>query len=187
MTLCNFSLIAPWRRDTMSVVLFKHWSSRISRVEWTMRSGNEGTSRRGLRMQCVLLAVAATVALPGCGSKSELASVRGKVTLDGQPLSDAFIVFAPTSQGTSSRGKTDSSGNYEMMFTDRERGAWIGENMVRINTGDVGRDGGGGAKERVPTVYNQSTTLKADVKPGSNTFNFELKSNAGKIKAAPVE
>jgi hypothetical protein len=152
-----------------------------------MQSGNQESSQRELLVLSLLLAVAITVASPGCGSKSDLASVRGKVTLDGQPLADAFVVFAPTSQGTSSRGKTDSAGNYEMMFTDREKGAWIGENLVRINTGDVGRDGGGGAKERVPAVYNQSTTLKADVKPRSNTFNFELKSNAGKIKAAPVE
>lgn len=152
-----------------------------------MRSRTREISRREFHGFCLLLAKASTFLLLGCRSNSDLASVRGKITLDGQALVDAFVVFAPTGQGTSSRGKTDSTGAYEMMFTDREKGAWIGENLVRIYTGDVGRDGGGGAKERVPTVYNQSTTLKVDVKPGSNTLDFELKSNAGKINAAPVE
>jgi hypothetical protein len=136
----------------------------------------------------LLLALAAgSIAFPGCSSRSELASVRGKVTLDGQPLADAFIVFAPTGAGTSSRGKTEADGRYEMMFTDREKGAWIGENMVRIHTGDVGAGGGAGPKERVPAVYNESTTLKVDVQRGTNNFNFDLKSNAGKIKTAPLE
>jgi hypothetical protein len=127
------------------------------------------------------------LAMLGCGSRGDLASVRGKVTLDGQPLPDAFVVFAPISKGTTSYGRTDAGGNYEMTFTDREKGAWIGENSVRISTGDLGSGGAPGPKERVPVVYNQETTLKAEVKPGSNTFNFDLKSNVGRIKAAPTE
>jgi hypothetical protein len=124
--------------------------------------------------------------LAGCGSRGELGRVSGTITLDGQPLPNAFVVFAPTGPGTSSRGRTDAGGHYEMMFTDREKGAWIGENLVRINTGDVGPGGGAGPKERVPMVYNQNTTLKVEVKRGDNTFNFDLKS-AGKIGAAPIE
>jgi len=123
----------------------------------------------------------------GCGGRADLASVRGKVTLDGQPLADAFVVYAPVAKGTTSYGRTDSSGRYEMMFSDREAGAWIGENLVRINTGDVSSGDRTGPKERVPAVYNQQTTLKAEVKPGANTFDFELKSSAGKILAAPKE
>ena len=74
-----------------------------------------------------------------------------------------------------------------MMFTDQEKGAWIGENLVRISTADLGRGGGPGPKERVPVAYNQETTLKADVKRGGNTFNFDLKSNVGRIKSGPTE
>src|SRR5262245_13004655 len=123
----------------------------------------------------------------GCGSRSELASVRGKVTLDGQALGDAFGVFAPTTAGTTSYGRTDAGGNYEMTFTDREKGAWIGENLVRINTGDVSAGGTAGPKERVPRAYNRETTLKVIVKPGNNTLDFDLKSSAGRIDAAPSE
>lgn len=137
------------------------------------------------RASAVLIAMFFSAA--GCGSRSDLASVTGKITLDGQPLANAFVVFAPTSQGTSSRGKTDAEGRYEMMFSDREKGAWIGENLVRINTGDVGSGDVAGPKERVPAVYNEATTLKVEVKPGTNAFDFDLKSSAGRIQAAPVE
>ena len=135
----------------------------------------------------LFLLAAAAVCLCGCGARNDLAAVQGKVTLDGQPLPDAFVVFAPTTHGTTSYGRTDAGGNYEMMFTDNEKGAWIGENLVRISTGDLGRGGGPGPKERVPIVYNEATTLKADVKRGNNAFNFDLKSNAGRIKGAPTE
>jgi len=137
-----------------------------------------------LRRVWWLLLVTASI---GCGSRGDLASVRGKVTLDGQPLANAFVVFAPTKKGTTSYGRTDSGGNYEMMFTDTEKGAWIGENSVRISTGDLGPGGGPGPKERVPNVYNETSTLTAEVKSGGNTFNFDLKSTAGRIKGAPTE
>jgi len=139
-------------------------------------------------VRCVsLILIFAWASFWGCGSRSDLAAVRGKITLDGQPLPDAFVVFSPVSKGTTSYGRTDAGGNYEMMFTDQEKGAWIGENLVRISTADLGRGGGPGPKERVPVVYNHETTLRADVKRGSNPFNFDLKSNAGRIKSGPTE
>lgn len=66
--------------------------------------------------------------------------------------------------------------------------AGIDENVVRISTGDVSAEtGGGGAKERVPAVYNQPTTLKVDVEKRPNTFDFDLQSDAGAILDAPTE
>jgi hypothetical protein len=121
-----------------------------------------------------------TLSLPACGGNANLASVQGRVTLDGQPLANAFVIFSPTANGTTAYGKTDADGYFKMMFTDREAGAWIGENLVRINTGDLRRTGGV-IREQVPLVYNAKTKLKTDVKPGKNTCNFDLKSDAGKI------
>jgi hypothetical protein len=141
----------------------------------------------GAWIQPLLVAVIVLVGSLGCGSRGDLGSVRGKVTLDGQPLPNAFVVYAPTTKGTTSYGRTDAGGNYEMMFTDSEKGAWIGENSVRISTGDLGSGGAPGPKERVPIVYNQESTLKADVKRGSNTFDFDLKSSAAGIRSAPTE
>src|SRR5262245_12121182 len=127
-----------------------------------------------VRRLLVILCLALTAFSWGCGSRNDLASVVGKVTLDGQPLPSAFVVFSPTAHGTTSYGRTDAAGNYVMMFTDNEKGAWIGENLVRISTADLDRGGGAGPKERVPVVYNQETTLKTDVKQGANTVDFNL-------------
>lgn len=162
------------------------------RSRWTMvgkliGSYSGGRPRTSLSARITLSVVALLLSSAGCSKHGDLADVRGKVTLDGQPLANAFVVFAPTEHGTTSYGRTDASGSYEMMFTDNEKGAWIGNNSVRISTGDLGTGGGPGPKERVPIVYNEATTLAADVKPGKNTFDFDLKSNAGQIKGAPKE
>lgn len=143
--------------------------------------------RSGSRIKASLFLLFVLMPLLGCGSRGDLGSVRGKVTLDGQPLPNAFVVYAPTTKGTTSYGRTDAGGNYEMMFTDYQKGAWIGENSVRISTGDLGSGGAPGPKERVPIVYNEASTLTANVKSGSNTFDFDLKSSAGRIKGAPTE
>jgi hypothetical protein len=139
--------------------------------------------RRSYAMRLLVIAIVSA----GCSKSSDLAEVRGTITLDGQPLANAFVVYSPTEAGTTSYGRTDAEGSYHMMFSDSESGAWIGENLVRVNTGDVGADGGAGPKERVPAVYNRNTTLKVDVKPDANVFNFDLKSDAGRIIAAPTE
>lgn len=129
-----------------------------------------------------LVAICSLMVLTGCGGNADLASARGKITLDGQPLPNALVVFAPVAGGTTSYGRTNAQGEYEMMFSDRERGAWLGENSVRITTGDVGTGDTPGTKERVPVIYNSETTLKAVVEKKANVFNFELESKAGKVK-----
>lgn len=123
----------------------------------------------------------------GCSGNDNLARVTGKVTLDDQPLGNALVVFSPLSGGTTSYGRTSAEGNYEMMFSDSEKGAWLGENAVRITTADVGTGSSSATKERVPTVYNTQTTLKAMVEKKRNVFDFSLKSSAGKIKQSIME
>ena len=56
--------------------------------------------------------------LAGCGSEDELATVKGKVTLNGEPLEGATVQFQPTAEGGApSSGQTDGKGRYELMFT----------------------------------------------------------------------
>jgi hypothetical protein len=122
------------------------------------------------------------VVVCGCSSSEHLSEVKGLITLDGRPLPDAMVVFSPTGKGTTSYGRTDSDGNYRMLFRDNEYGAWLGENIVRITTFDLG-----GKKEQVPVVYNTKSTLKVQVADGENVHNFELKSEAGKIIQGPTD
>ena len=122
----------------------------------------------------------------GCGN-ANLASVSGQVTLDGKPVPDAFIKFIPKgTTGAPSFAKTDSSGNYCMMFSDSEAGAWVGDNVVEISTGGGGLAPGMGAPETIPSNYNSKSTLKETVKSGRNTFDFKLNSDAAKV-VQPVD
>jgi len=119
------------------------------------------------------------VLLPACSRQNEqLGRVTGTITLDAAPLSEAFVIFSPTSSGTTSYGKTDANGNFEMYFTDSQKGAWIGLNRVQISTMDIATGDRAAIQERVPAFYNIQTELIADVVPGKNTFQFHLKSDA---------
>ena len=128
-----------------------------------------------------IIGMVSLLAVAGCGGNSDLASVTGTVTLDGEPLEGAAVVFAPTSAGATAYGRTDAQGRYEMMFSDDEKGAWLGENIVRISTEDVGSGDSPARPEVVPAIYNQRSTLRANVEKKANTFDFALESDAGRV------
>ena len=124
--------------------------------------------------------------LAGCQpdgyAKLGLINVTGKVTLDGQPLPHANVVFESADKRTSS-GVTDSSGSYALMYDSETPGVTPGPKTVRITTANVGVEGGGTAEgaapagtERLPSKYNRQSELKADVSASNKMFNFDLKS-----------
>jgi len=117
------------------------------------------------------------VGLAGCGSGSGVAPVSGTVTLDGTPLVDALVSFYPE-EGRLSTGKTDSSGHYELVYTNDQMGAKVGKHTVKITTAVVEGEGGGKPpKEKVPAKYNTESQLTVDVTSGSNSnTNFDLQS-----------
>jgi hypothetical protein len=125
------------------------------------------------------VAFLALVALAGCGGPyPNVARVSGKVTLGGQPLADAVLIFSPLEAGSPSSGRTDSQGNYTLIYTRRVNGAEIGEHSVTISTGreaDPDADPPTPAvPEKVPYKYRLPGALKATVVKGSNTINFDL-------------
>jgi hypothetical protein len=127
----------------------------------------------------LLLALTSLAALVGCGGPGNVGRVTGKVTLDGQPLPDAMVTFSPTKAGGSSAlGKTDSTGAYTLSYSAGVSGAEIGENRVTISTLPQG-------KEQVPMEYNTQTKLKAEVKAGANSFDWDLKGGGPIYSPAP--
>ncbi|HMC10301.1 MAG TPA: carboxypeptidase regulatory-like domain-containing protein [Pirellulaceae bacterium] len=143
---------------------------------------------RGLVYQCLGVGLAGSLLLAGCGgTRGDLARVRGNVKLDGQPLADALVEFIPQGEkGVVSMGRTDSSGNYDVMATRTAAGASRGVNKVRITTYEILDLGGKQkvVKERVPTKYNSATELTVTVEPRSNTLNFDLSTAGGKVEKA---
>ncbi len=123
-----------------------------------------------------LLILAAAVSLPGCGGGGDLPKlgrVKGVVTLDGKPLAEAQVQFLPQS-GRPSTAETATDGSYRLQYTADHDGALVGSHTVKIQTAIDGRDDP--RSERLPARYHSKTELKADVKSGSNEFNFDLTS-----------
>jgi hypothetical protein len=128
----------------------------------------------------LLLAIGLLV-YAGCDAGDpNLGTVTGKITLDGEPLADALVEFVPTGgAGSVSYGRTDANGEYEMEFARDTVGASIGENEIRITTGDVALDDAGKevrVPEKVPARYNVNTELTREVTSGRNRIDLELTS-----------
>ena len=116
----------------------------------------------------------------GCaGSDLNLGKVSGTVTLDGEPLADAMVIFTPMTGGRPAAGKTDSKGRYELIFSRDAEGAMLGEHVVEITTGDEivnDDDTVEMIPEVVPAKYNANTELRAVIEDGANVFDFPLES-----------
>ncbi|QDS95389.1 hypothetical protein FF011L_41850 [Roseimaritima multifibrata] len=100
-----------------------------------------------IRFLCVwkCLAFGGVVALLlGCGNGETYVPVTGVVTLDGQPLSDAKLIFEPVgdakgvASGKPSYGRTDSMGRFSLNCPiANEDGAVVGTHRVRVVTTKV--------------------------------------------------
>lgn len=131
----------------------------------------------------VLLLIIGLATVPACSPGTP--TLRGVVTVDGElPPEDlrATISFEPVVPGTATAfASIDEEGNYEAM-TGAKPGLAAGEYRVRIST-PIGIVVPGMPAEKVPMwaplSYNDYETsgLSVTVKPGSNTHNFELKSD----------
>ena len=145
-----------------------------------------------IRKSFALIVLCLTFLLQGCGSSDqpELGEVTGTITFDKQPLVGVAVVFQPEN-GRPARGMTNAEGKYELIYIRQTKGSKVGPNRVEIAPSEAGEaeeaaSGGeepeAGAKKSksgkptIPARYNVRSELTADVKPGKNTFNFDLES-----------
>jgi len=130
---------------------------------------NTRSTKRNL--WCLIALVGISGCFGGGESLPELTIVTGTVTLDGNPLPGANVIFQPQ-QGKTTFAMTDESGEYELMYNQDVAGAVPGNYTVKITKEKNPEEPG---IELVPAKYNEKTNLKADVKPGEeNHFQFDL-------------
>lgn len=134
---------------------------------------------------------------PGGGTDApeELVPAQGTVTLDGEPLAGASVMF-----GGVSVGETDANGHYELTYQGKEKGVPPGEHAVVIERW-VMPDGSvyksqeemspmmAGAEQQLPARYSaiSETQLKATVPAGGGTIDFELTSEPHSAPAAGTQ
>lgn len=155
------------------------------------------------RHLCAAALAFVALASSGCGgvstdySKVDIAQVSGVVTLDGEPLSGVTVLFEAPDK-TTAFGTTDAAGGYTLQFNTEKAGVTPGPKVVRIRGGGFGEDadaaeeeGAEGAEEEgaegaaaptspagtVPACYDSDSKLQATVESGSQTMNFDLKSD----------
>lgn len=123
--------------------------------------------------------VLALALMLGCGSSGNQPTT-GTVTLDGEPLVSAEIIFTPEDGGRPAVAETDSSGNFELIYKVGEMGAPPGKYVVRIQTSTTTYDEDGEEtmiEEKLPAKYNRQSTLTCEVKAGEvNHFDLALDS-----------
>jgi len=132
------------------------------------------------RWKCLCLV---SLLFAGCSSAPQdmpdVAPVSGTVTLDGNPLPYATVVFQPT-DGRPSNGQTDGEGKYDLHFNQDTMGAELGSHQVIITTYrefDHPSDSNLKASpELLPAKYHSKSELTATVEPGGNEISFDLKS-----------
>jgi hypothetical protein len=115
---------------------------------------------------------ALVILLAGCSTddRPELGITRGRVTMDGQPLSGVTVSFRPIDGGRQSCGDTDADGRYVLIYLRDIHGAKVGQHRVTIGPSDVAPS----AEKKIPERYNLKTTLEAEVRAGENSFDFAL-------------
>jgi hypothetical protein len=123
-----------------------------------------------------------TLAAAGCGqSGPEIAPVSGRVTLDGQPVFEAEVLFQPDDMKSPSYGFTDKEGRYELGYKRGVKGALIGWHTISIqmDTEVLGQNGKLMRRPQlIPRRYYEQSELRREVKSGEeNEFDFALTSD----------
>jgi hypothetical protein len=134
-------------------------------------------------LMCYFAYFLSSQVLKGHDNVPPLGKVSGRVTLAGQPLSNATLRFVPKDPfyGDGENGKklaasvsigvTDDSGHYTLLYVKDVYGAYVGQHRVEISAKDA--DG----RERLrPDFSGSKSMLLRDVKPGSQDMDFEVQS-----------
>ncbi len=134
----------------------------------------------------IMVASLLPLLLTGCSSEStKFARVSGRVTVNGQPLANASVVFSPIggkdkiNPGPGSGARTDADGRYTLTVVGKDtKGAVVGKHRVsitRIFDADSADDSRKHAKQLPPKYHDKTSELEFDVlASGTDTADFEL-------------
>jgi len=89
--------------------------------------------------------------------------------MDGQPLEGVIINFRPD-VGRTATVETDAQGRYDLEYEYRVKGAKL-DLVTASFVWPTGVEG----KKRIPSKYSEKSDIKFEVKSGSNTFDFDIK------------
>jgi hypothetical protein len=115
------------------------------------------------------LALLILTLLSGCGS-ARMGRVKGRVTFNGKPVSQAMLTFSPAAgesvkePGKPATGISDEEGNYDLSTFRNHDGALVGKHNVTVTLDDTN-----------PARCARFQELTLDVAPGDNKLDIDLK------------
>jgi len=120
------------------------------------------------------------LSLNGCsgapGDQPDLGTVRGTITIDGQPREDILIYFTPADGGRPSTGLSKQDGEYELVYSTSAMGAKCGKHTVTIaKYNEIDQNAAipvmPDSKGDLPEGY-VDIKKTVDVKPGKNVIHL---------------
>jgi hypothetical protein len=122
------------------------------------------------------LGMFALLACAGCGSgaaekAAELIPVKGKVTVQGQPLSTGTVRFEPDDFGRPASGRLNADGTFVLSTHKEGDGVVAGHHRVSITNYDTKSKAAGALKKFLTTTKKP---LEADVSPEQTEFTFDI-------------
>jgi hypothetical protein len=127
-----------------------------------------------------VLLVAVLCACAGCAGRP---SVEGTVTLDGAPVDGGSISFVQGSGAGSDKGNAPIVGGKYVIEGEKARNLTPGSYTVQIfwiqligKPNPANADANAPARHAIPSQYGDKSTLTREIKPGTNKFDFDLKS-----------
>jgi hypothetical protein len=135
---------------------------------------------RSSRIQALFGLTLAIFVLSGCGDQ-KVGTVSGTVTLDGEPIERASVLYEPEKGGRPSFAVTDAYGRYKLAYSRTQNGAEVGDCIVKITKlqetpaeGDKKTQAKAPAADvKIPERYAREP-VKVTVLPKHNTIDIEL-------------
>ena len=135
-----------------------------------------------------LFAALTLIVFTGCESGPKLPATvpaEGKVTLDGEAVTDATVIFIADVGSYNATSNTDKNGFFKMKAFEEKSGAVPGSYKVEVSktivesTGNKGGEGGANVKYGLPKKYSSMITSGLTINlsdKGDKDIKFELKS-----------
>jgi len=124
----------------------------------------------------VALCLFASLLLAGCDQGPPKGTVKGSVTLDGQPVDGGVITFIPADGNSQPEAVTIAGGQYTVTMPLGEKRVeiyWAPSGGEAADTANQGREQ---IVQKIPTKYNSQSTLKHTVVKGEAHQDFPLSS-----------
>jgi len=136
--------------------------------------------KRLLEFQCVITGVLVFVA--GCGggtdewveAREKVYPASGVVTLDGQPVEGATVIFHSTTNKISAQGMTDEDGRYHVMTYEDNDGAVAGKHTVTVRKSEYVKKQTRHHTEEEPSYYKVATEILPEEFATEKTTTLEV-------------